>query len=152
VDDVELKGRNAAALGDLLVHQHSQGPWSHYRLNDVDPNPLDRKRRRVTAGAEAVPGLTLKEASGTLVEEDHEHRRAVDRTVRAQFGDNALPALDNVRIDVRLLPARARPPQQNLHGSLSPSPALVLPLPPVAHNLDRPVDCRRRPVRGPAGR
>src|SRR5690606_36332572 len=80
VDDVELKGRNAAALGDLLVHQQSQGPWSHYRLNDVDPNPLDRKRRRVAADAGAAPGLKLTAASGTLVEEDHERRRALDRT------------------------------------------------------------------------
>ena len=116
VEDVELRGRDPTALGDLVVHQHSQGPLSHYRLNEIDPNPLDRKRRRAEDGAAAAGALAAADAAASglptgvavaalapssVVVEDQENHRTLARNVRAQFGTNPLPALDAVRLDVR---------------------------------------------------
>ena len=89
-----------------MVRQNSQGPLSHYRLNEIDPNPLDRKRRKV-ADADAPAAPHFASSGGSVMVEDQENRKALERTVRSQFGTNPLPALDAVRIDVRRPPTRA---------------------------------------------
>jgi hypothetical protein len=117
VEETELKARDPSALGALVRNPMGQGPASHYRLNEVDPNPLDRKRRRrdedededdkheglLSPSADAGP--SAEPARSVVVAEDKEATRARDRDVRALFGTHPLPALDAVRLDVRWVSA-----------------------------------------------
>jgi hypothetical protein len=76
--DTELSGRSLNSLLDLLLNQASQGPYSAYRLNQKDPNPLlavRRKRHRLQHDYHSEQGKRLKAAEDT-------------------FGTNPLPKLE----------------------------------------------------------
>jgi len=50
IEERELSGTNIKALADLLLNQHSQGPFSQFRLDQVDAHPLDRKLKKQKTG------------------------------------------------------------------------------------------------------
>jgi hypothetical protein len=86
--DMELCGRSLSSLLDLMLNQASQGPYSAYRLNQKDPNPLlavRRKRSRHHQGC-----------SSTGSETDKRLKAAAESV----FGTNPLPKLDKFTFKV----------------------------------------------------
>lgn len=44
LEEIELSGKDASSLADLLLNQQSQGKYGDYRLGHHDSNPLSRAR------------------------------------------------------------------------------------------------------------
>jgi len=110
-----LSGKRVQSLMDMLANASSQGPASHFVLNQVDQNPLDRKRKRVpvrSAVDEAGMFFSycssffffLKERANFgptgIVSEDLEEQESRSKQQRKQFGDNPLPVLEKVQFEV----------------------------------------------------
>lgn len=82
-----LEGKNPDALAELALHSASQGPYSSYRLQHKDLNPLVRKIAQNTD-----PKSTMTYS----VEEDQELTNKRKGEATHAFGDLELPALDRV--------------------------------------------------------
>ena len=118
--DLELSGRNLNSLVELAIHQHSQvselvneqnnsctqymtqlhnncktthvaqGPYSAYRLNKVDPNPL-----LVVAKRRCQRDLDNENRCVNGLSEEDKRKAANDA-----FGDNPLPVLEKFTFKV----------------------------------------------------
>lgn len=93
--DAQLSGRRPDALLDLLLHQHSQGKYSSFRLNQKDPNPLL-----------AVAKRRCYEKENTELQPLQKRRHVAEET----FGTNPLPKLEKFTFQLEApLEASAEP-------------------------------------------
>ncbi|RUS22573.1 kinetochore protein CHL4 like-domain-containing protein [Jimgerdemannia flammicorona] len=105
LDEQDLQGRQIRTLSQLLLHRDSQGPWSRYRLDQVDANPLDYhgklKRTRLgeeTSGREET--YVLEEERDRIVPEEREVVEGRLAEVGEKFGWNVVNGVE--KVDVKL--------------------------------------------------
>jgi len=98
IKERELTGTNIKALASLLLNQHSQGPFSRFRLNQIDAHPLDRKPKKRKAGDGGDIG---ESANPGVVQEDAREVRKKAKVATDQFGPNPQPEMRRVEYQVR---------------------------------------------------
>jgi len=85
----------------LLLHRDAQGPWSKYRLDQVDANPLDYhgKGKHAEEGAKGrEEAYVAEEERGRIV---LENGGAVERRIREvdeRFGWNKIEGVERVEV------------------------------------------------------
>ena len=86
--DIDLTGKKVASLFDLVLNKDSQGFFSHFRLNQLDENPLSRKRKRDS-------GEDMGNNPKTFNEEWSKDQKVKSQTLKA-FGSNPQPSLEKI--------------------------------------------------------
>ncbi|RKP08980.1 centromere protein Chl4/mis15/CENP-N [Thamnocephalis sphaerospora] len=96
IEPHSLAGKGHAPLIELLTQKDAQGPYSKYRLGQVDINPLIHPSKKRMEGELSRLWLCYVQPKEPIVPEDamviDERENAVDE----QFGRNSLPALPYV--------------------------------------------------------
>lgn len=87
---IELKGHHVTSLAQLAINRYGQGGFSKFRLNQVDGNPLSKRRSRKRKASE----LEL-ECPGVTQENLREEMRSKD-ILEETFGDHPQPILEKV--------------------------------------------------------
>ncbi|XP_071508317.1 centromere protein N-like [Diadema antillarum] len=86
----KLSGYHLDSLSDLSLHQASQGWFSKFSLNQVDPNPLVKTQSRKRRG----DSLDLEEKS--LIAENDAELRKYEMELEESCGPNKLPKLEKI--------------------------------------------------------
>ncbi|KAK2167450.1 hypothetical protein NP493_1277g00026 [Ridgeia piscesae] len=89
VEELHLRGHCVNSLGQLVLNRHSQGSFSQYRLNQVDPNPLSG---RTLTRKQDLPSRL----SDDIVYENRQERERDEETVAETFGPNEQPTLEKI--------------------------------------------------------
>lgn len=84
----DLKSKHISSLYQLTLYRDSQGPWSQYRLNEVDANPLAPPSK--WPSQEPSKYVTGREASRRIQPVDASVVNERARKVTAKFGNNPL--------------------------------------------------------------
>lgn len=90
VDEIDLTGKKVGSLCNLVLNKESQGSFSHFRLNQVDENPLSRKRKR-----EILDDSKVDNNSKLFDEQWSKHKTNTMLTTSA-FGSNPQPVLERL--------------------------------------------------------
>eukprot|EP00128_Syssomonas_multiformis_P000042 Colp12_sorted_trinity150504_noHs@16504 len=83
---IELSGRHADSLLDLVLNSKSQGGYAKYRLGEVDQNPLCRAPKRKQE----------EDSEEGYVDEDRVENKRRKDGVDAMFGEHKQPVLERV--------------------------------------------------------
>ena len=106
VREMDLVGKDVAALKAMLLSSKSQGPYSALRLGQRDTNPLGlnaAKRVKLDEGrssAEGGGGGAAAMPKSIVVEDEDEVERRRGITVET-FGSNPQPVLQKVEFELR---------------------------------------------------
>ncbi|KAL9975722.1 hypothetical protein ACROYT_G012915 [Oculina patagonica] len=108
LEEVKLSGRDMFSLKELVLNKSSQGAFSRYRLNQLDGNPLSRKRKREKERKTEV--MQSQEITSENKEEDQKRQQFRD----SAFGTNPQPVLERVEFKMQTrLRSRQHFPQLN---------------------------------------
>ncbi|CAO3663026.1 unnamed protein product [Umbelopsis ramanniana] len=106
----DLKSKHISSLYQLTLYRDSQGPWSQYRLNEVDANPLAPPSK--WPSQEPSKYVTGREASRRIQPVDASVVNERARKVTAKFGNNRLIGPERFQVKIRMPLASA--PQDQL--------------------------------------
>lgn len=97
LEEVKLSGRDMFSLKELVLNKSSQGAFSMYRLNQLDGNPLSRKRKREkerqTGAMQSQDIHVTSENKG----DDQKRQHFAD----SAFGCNPQPVLERVEFKMQ---------------------------------------------------
>ncbi|XP_020623935.1 centromere protein N-like isoform X1 [Orbicella faveolata] len=96
LEEVKLSGRDMFSLKELVLNKSSQGPFSMYRLSQLDGNPLSRKRKREKAERQTEVTQS-QEITSENKEEDQKRQHFTD----SAFGSNPQPVLERVEFKMQ---------------------------------------------------
>lgn len=88
--EIDLTGKKVGPLCDLVLNKSSQGSFSHFRLNQVDENPLSRKRKR-----DSGEDSDIENNPKTFNEEWKKDQKIKTQTLKT-FGSNPQPSLEKI--------------------------------------------------------
>ncbi|XP_073232611.1 centromere protein N-like [Porites lutea] len=117
LEEIKLSGRDVLSLKELVLNKTSQGAFSKYRLNQIEGNPLSRKRKRKK---EVTMEVQSQEIKSENKEEDQQRQQLTDNA----FGPNPQPVLEKVEFKMQ---TKLRSGDQHLPWQ-----------------LDRPISCNVR--------
>ncbi|PFX22237.1 centromere protein N-like [Stylophora pistillata] len=95
LEEVKLSGRDVPSLKELVLNKSSQGVLSKYRLNQVDGNPLSRKRKREKDRKLEV--LQSQEITSENWAEEQKRQQLID----GAFGTNLQPKLERIEFKMQ---------------------------------------------------
>lgn len=94
LEEINLSGRDVFSLKELLLNKSSQGAFSKYKLNQIDMNPLSRKRKREI-------DANMKPLNQEITNENKEEQRKRHQIADNAFGPNPQPVLERVEFKTR---------------------------------------------------
>ncbi|KAI9297390.1 hypothetical protein K502DRAFT_347103 [Neoconidiobolus thromboides FSU 785] len=118
IDTLPLSGNNPKSLLDLVLNQYSQGPFSHYRLGQVDKSPLHMKEFTVDIPKDYKPTGYLPK---NIEDEDKVNKGKQKFYTKERFGTNEQPVINSlflkVDLEYRQNPTKSDPLALSEHGS-----------------------------------
>lgn len=95
----DLKSKHISSLYQLTLYRDAQGPWSQYRLNEVDANPLAPPSKWPSLDQHKY--VKGREASRRIQPLDSSRVNERYKKVTTKFGNNPLIGPERFNVKVR---------------------------------------------------